>query len=309
MSLPNRLKGDGMNVSYFNVQRFCLQDGPGIRTTLFLKGCPLRCLWCHNPEGRDVGKKLLFRADRCTGCGRCVGLCKARRIEGGKAAVDRSLCTACGRCVEPCLSDCSEICGKETDTGELFDILVKDRLYFEESGGGVTVSGGEPLMQKEALLDLARRAKEAGVSFAVETCGYGDTEALLDLSRLGCLFLYDVKGIDDEKHAVNTGVSNRRILSNLDALFSAGADVIVRMPLVPGYNDSERDLELLAGFLGSIRDKILRAEIMPYHRIGLGKASSLGIDVGEMGKVPDGKEFADRWLGALSPSGVEIKVN
>ena len=298
-----------MNVSYFNVQRFCLQDGPGIRTTLFLKGCPLRCLWCHNPEGRDVGKELIFRADRCTGCGRCLGLCSARRLEEGKAAVDRSLCTACGRCVEPCLSDCSEICGKEADTEELFDILVKDRLYFEESGGGVTVSGGEPLMQKEALLDLARRAKEAGVSFVVETCGYGDAEALLDLARLGCLFLYDVKGIDDEKHRANTGVSNKRILSNLDALLSAGADVIIRMPLVPGYNDSENDLALLAGFLGKLRGRIRHAEIMPYHRIGLGKAPSLGIDPGRISEIPDGKAFAEKWRAALLPSGVEIKIN
>ena len=209
----------------------------------------------------------------------------------------------------PCLSYCNEICGKEAEAEELFGTLIRDRLYFEESGGGITVSGGEPLVQKDALLYLARRAKEEGISFAVETSGFGDTEALLKLAGLGCLFLYDIKGIDDEKHAQNTGVSNRPIISNLDALISAGADVIVRMPLVPGYNDSERDLKLLSEFLSGLRGKIRRAEIMPYHRIGLGKARSLGTDPGETGKIPDGRAFADGWREALSSSGIDIKVN
>ena len=298
-----------MKVSYFNIQRFCLQDGPGIRTTLFLKGCPLRCLWCHNPEGRSRGRELIFRSDRCTGCGRCLGFCGARQQGEGRVRVDRELCTACGRCVEPCLADCNEICGREAEADELFEILVRDRMFFEESGGGITVSGGEPLLQKEALLYLARMAKDGGVPFAVETCGFGDAEALAELADLGCLFLYDIKGIDDGKHVANTGVSNRLILSNLELLLSAGADVIVRIPLVPGYNDGERDLELLKEFLRGLRGRILRAEIMPYHRIGLGKASSLGIEPGETGKIPDGKAFVEKWRGALVPSGVEIKVN
>ena len=298
-----------MNVSYFNIQRSCLQDGPGIRTTLFLKGCPLRCLWCHNPEGRSAGAELMFRRDRCTGCGRCIGLCEAREYEEGKAAVDREKCTSCGKCVMPCPNDCSEICGREADTDELFGILIRDRLYFEESGGGITVSGGEPLMQKDAVLYLARRAADEGISFAVETCGFGDADVLSELSRLGGLFLYDIKGIDDEKHIANTGASNKTILSNLGSLISAGADVIIRMPLVPGYNDQPRDLELLSEFLSGLRGKIRRAEIMPYHRIGLGKAASLGKDTGEIGKIPDGRAFAEGWREALSSSGVEIKVN
>ncbi len=298
-----------MNVSYFNVQRFCLQDGPGIRTTLFLKGCPLGCLWCHNPEGRAPRRQLLFRSDRCTGCGRCLGLCSARRIEDGRAAVDRSLCISCGRCVEPCLADCNEICGKEADADELFELLIRDRLFFEESGGGVTVSGGEPLAQKAATVYLARRAREEGISFAVETSGYADPAALLELAGEGALFLYDIKGIDEARHVANTGVSNKRILSNLDTILSEGADVIVRMPLIPGYNDGEDDLRLLSEFLRSVGGKIRGAEIMPYHRIGLGKADSLGEDAGDVKNVPDGRAFAEGWRAALSSSGVEIKVN
>ena len=298
-----------MKVSYFNVQRFCLQDGPGIRTTLFLKGCPLRCLWCHNPEGQKRDAELVFRSDRCTGCGRCVGVCGARRLKDGKASVDRALCTACGSCVEPCLADCNEICGREAEADELFETLVRDRLFFEESGGGITVSGGEPLVQADAVTYLARRAKDEGISFAVETCGFVGAAAFSELVRLGCLFLYDIKGVDDEKHAANTGVSNRTVLSNLDALLSEGADVVVRMPLIPGYNDSRRDLELLSDLLSGLRGRIRHAEIMPYHRIGLGKVSSLGGEPGETGKIPDGKAFAEGWREALAPSGVEIKVN
>ncbi len=298
-----------MRVSYFNIQRFCLQDGPGIRTTLFLKGCPLRCVWCHNPEGQRAGKELFFRSDRCTGCGRCTGFCEARSVDDGIASVDRALCTACGKCVEPCLADCNEICGREAEADELFGTLIRDRLYYEESGGGITVSGGEPLWQKEAVLYLARRAKDEGISFAVETCGVGDTASLAGLARLGCLFLYDIKGIDDEKHVANTGSSNGQVLSNLGAILSEGADVVIRMPLVAGYNDSENDLALLADFLGKLRGRIRRAEIMPYHRIGLGKAPSLGIDPGRISEIPDGKAFAEKWRAALLPSGVEIKIN
>ena len=267
-------------------------------------------LVAHVDAGKTtLSEELMFRSDGCTGCGRCVGVCGARRLKDGKASVDRTLCTACGNCVEPCLADCNEICGREAEADELFETLVRDRLFFEESGGGITVSGGEPLLQADAVTYLARRAKDEGISFAVETCGYTDAEALLGLARLGCLFLYDIKGVDDEKHAANTGVSNRRILSNLDALLSEGADVIVRMPLVPGCNDSERDLELLSDLLSGLRGRIRRAEIMPYHRIGLGKVSSLGGEPGETGKIPDGKAFAEGWREALAPSGVEIKVN
>jgi len=298
-----------MKVSYFNIQRFCLRDGPGIRTTLFLKGCPLKCLWCHNPEGQTFDPVLLYRADKCIGCGRCLGLCGARRHDGSRIVIDRTKCTVCGKCVDVCIPDCNEICGRNEDADAVFDELIRDRLYFENSGGGITVSGGEPLYQPDALLYLAKRSAGEGIGFAVETSGFGDRPLLLELASLGCLFLYDIKGIDEKKHRINVGVSNETIISNLDALTDCGADIILRLPLVPGYNDSDSDLSGLADFISKYRGKILHAEIMPYHRIGLGKISSLGREVGEIGNVPDGKSFAERWLTALERSGVKTIVN
>ena len=298
-----------MKLSYFNIQRFCLQDGPGIRTTLFLKGCPLRCVWCHNPEGQSYDAELMFRAEKCVGCGRCLGFCSARSVDGDKVKVDRTLCTVCGKCVERCLSDCSEICGKTEDTDTLFGILKRDAPFFEESGGGITVSGGEPLAQPDGVLRLAELAKEDGVGFAVETSGYCDGEALRKLNDLGALFLYDIKGVDEELHIKNTGVSNEKILRNLEMLADLGADIILRLPLIPGYNDSEEAMSSLAALLGRYAGKVRRAEIMPYHRIGVGKYAALGRGTEILKEIPDGKDMCERWLAALSVPGVEIISN
>ena len=165
------------------------------------------------------------------------------------------------------------------------------------------------MAQAGATLELARLARDENVSFAVETSGHADSSSLLELASLGALFLYDIKGVDDKKHIENTGVSNGTVLSNLDALVTAGADVILRLPLIPGMNDSERDLELLSNLISEYRDGIIRAEIMPYHRIGLGKTSSLGRAADDIAEIPDGKQFADGWREALSGCGVKIIVN
>ena len=298
-----------MKAVYFNIQRFCMRDGPGIRTTLFLKGCPLRCVWCHNPEGQSPSRELMFRRDKCALCGNCLDLCGARSIADGEISVDRAECSACGRCVRACDAGACEICGKEEDVARLFDIMARDKKYYDNSGGGVTVSGGEPLAQPEALLALAELSDAAGIHFAVETSGYGDEGVLLELASLGTLFLYDVKGIDPARHEANTGVSNEIILSNLSRLIARGADIILRLPLIPGMNDSERDLDQLRVFLAEQKDHIRRAEIMPYHRIGTGKAEDLGRDAAHLRAVPDGGSFADGWKRRLEDSGAQIVVN
>lgn len=297
-----------MIINYFNLQRFCVHDGPGIRTTLFMKGCPLRCLWCHNPEGQSPSPELIFRSDKCVGCGACLGKCGARTKEGGAVSVDRSKCTLCGKCVDVCVSGCSEICGGAEDADVLYEKLIRDERYFKDSHGGITLSGGEPLLQPEAVLYLAGRAKEDGIGFAVETSGYCDAGALAELSALGTLFLYDIKGADPVRHEKNTGVSNERIISNLEALAGRGADIIIRLPLVPGYNDSEEDLDELSSLLGKFKRYIRRAEIMPYHRIGLGKLETLG-RTSPLSGVHDGREFAAGWKKKLEKSGVILKIN
>ncbi len=295
-------------VSYFNVQRFCLHDGPGIRTTLFMKGCPAKCVWCHNPEGQSAARELIFRADRCTSCGKCIGICAARSVSDGKIVIDREKCTLCGKCTEVCLSDCSEVCGKTASASEVYEFLIRDRRYFEESGGGITFSGGEPLSQPGALLYMARRASSAGISFAVEPSGSGDLQVLKELASLGALFLFDIKGVDETLHIKNTGISNAKPLSNLDALASIGADIVLRLPLVPGFNDSASDLDALSHLLSSLRGRVRHAEIMPFHRIGIGKGALIGRGESAVADTPDGRESAPRWLDALERSGVKIII-
>ncbi|MBR6051495.1 MAG: glycyl-radical enzyme activating protein [Clostridia bacterium] len=298
-----------MKLTYFNIQRFCLRDGPGIRTTLFLKGCPVNCIWCHNPEGKSSKPELLFFEDRCASCGACLGLCPARSIADGKIAVDRALCTACGKCADICLNDACEICGKVADAEEIYAELIRDKLFFDTSGGGITLSGGEPLYQAEAALYLAERAAADGIPFAVETSGVCPRDVLLRLASLGALFLYDLKGADPERHLKNTGVALSLVTENLDALTDAGADVILRLPIIPGYNDSENDLSLMRKLLSRYAGKVRRAEIMPFHRIGIGKMNSLGFDAGDLKYVPDGKSMVDGWREILSRSGVTVISN
>ena len=295
-----------MELTYFNIQRFCLHDGPGIRTTLFLKGCPADCVWCHNPEGKSARRELLFRRDRCTSCGACLGLCPARRIEDGKITVDRTLCTACGKCADVCLNRSNEICGRTRDADEVYEELIRDKMFFDTSCGGITVSGGEPLYQAEAVVYLAKRAESDGISFAVETSGVGPRDALLELADHGALILYDLKGADPARHLENTGAQLFPVIENLEALTGVGADVILRLPIIPGYNDSEDDLAKMAKLLSRFAGKVRRAEIMPYHRIGIGKLPALGKDSSAFSSVPDGKPFAGAWAEKLSSCGVTI---
>ncbi len=297
-----------MTLSYFNIQKFCIHDGPGIRTSVFLKGCPLRCSWCHNPESQKSKPQLLFSESKCTACGRCIGLCDARSISPeGKLIFDRSRCTACGKCVDKCFNFANSLRGQ---TGEVDDILhevVKDKPFYDTSGGGMTVSGGEPSAQPEAVIELIEKAKDEGVSSAIETCGFGPAEFYRRCAELGVLFLYDIKGIDPEKHKKNTGVDTKVIHENLDMLIGMNARIIIRMPLIPGHNDTDEDLRLLAAFLREKANGIDHAEIMPYHNLGNEKRRNLGMEADD--SIPDGKGFTNRWLAFLGESGVEVKVS
>ena len=297
-----------MTLSYFNIQKFCIHDGPGIRTSVFLKGCPLRCLWCHNPESQKSKPELLFSERKCTACGRCIGLCDARSVSPeGKLIFDRSLCTACGKCAEKCFNSANSLRGQ---TGEVDDILrevIKDKPFYDTSGGGMTVSGGEPSAQPEAVIELIEKAKDNGISSAMETCGFGPAEFYRRCAELGVLFLFDIKGIDPVKHKRNTGVDTKVIHENLDMLIGMNARIIIRMPLIPGYNDTDEDLRLLAAFLREKTEGIDHAEIMPYHNLGNEKRRNLGMAADD--SIPEGKGFTDRWLAFLGESGVDVTVS
>lgn len=297
-----------MTLSYFNIQKFCIHDGPGIRTTVFLKGCPLKCKWCHNPESQKVKPELLFSEAKCTACGRCLGLCEARSISPeGKLIYDRTKCVACGKCVTKCFNYANDIKGQLGEVDGILREVAKDKPFYKTSGGGMTVSGGEPSAQPEAVLELIEKAREMEISSAMETCGCGNAEFYRRAAELETLFLFDIKGIDPVKHKENTGFDTERIHANLDMLIGMGAKIVIRLPLIPWHNDTDEDLRLLADFLRERRDGIEYAEIMPYHKLGLEKRRNLGMEADDT--IPEGKGFTDRWRSFLEKSGVKIKVS
>lgn len=253
----------------FDVKRFAIHDGPGVRTTVFLKGCPLRCAWCHNPESQAFEPELLFWEERCTGCGACAASCPRQAIvvSRGKASTDRSRCTACGQCLPICPAHARSIVGSLRSVGAVLAEIERDTLFYDQSGGGVTLSGGEPLGQRGFSVELLRLCRERRIHTAVDTCGYADPEDLASVAEHTDLFLYDIKLLDDRRHVSLTGVSNRRILDNLNRLSTWGNRVWVRVPLIPGINDAASDLEALGHFVARF-PHVESIQILPYHRAG-----------------------------------------
>ena len=261
----------------FDVQRSSLMDGPGIRTTIFLKGCPLRCRWCHNPESQKPGPELSFRADRCIGCRRCAEACVngAHEFTRERHAIRRTACTALGHCVEACPAEALSIQGREASVADLLDLVERDRPFYENSGGGLTLSGGEPLYQPELAIALLREARGRGIHTCVETCGEVPEELLMQASAFTDHFLFDVKAVDSGLHKRLTGVGNERILSNLRALLAKGARVTLRCPMIPGANDSPQDLIALRDLIRQLK-ALHCVEILPYHSTGNAKYERLG---------------------------------
>ena len=263
----------------FNIQRFSVNDGPGIRTTVFLKGCPLHCLWCHNPESISPKKELIVREDRCIRCGDCMSLCKNGAIsrQEGEFVTSRELCKQCGDCVDLCYAEAREIVGKEMTVEEVMNEIEKDSLFFDESGGGVSFSGGEPLLQHEFLLGLLKASKHKGHHTVVDTTGFTTPAILERIVPFVDLFLYDLKTLDDKKHKEYTGVSNQTILENLRLLVRLHKEVIVRIPVIPGVNQTSEDIQQIGSFieaLGGIRE----VQLLPYHQTGVDKYRRLGLD-------------------------------
>ena len=259
----------------FNIQRFSTSDGPGIRTVVFLKGCPLNCAWCHNPESKSSANEIFYKKELCIGCGSCRDVCSlgGHIFQEGIHHFDRDKCALCGKCAEMCYSKALEICGEVKTAEDIMDIVLRDKPFYAESGGGITLSGGEPLMQQDFSLSLLRLAKKHGLNTAIETSGFSGRD-LTELNQYTDLWLYDIKIFPDDEHIKYTGVSNKVIFDNLYLLDRMGAKIILRCPIIPEVNLREQHFSELAKLSNSLKN-IAAIHIEPYHPLGLSKAQQL----------------------------------
>jgi len=259
----------------FDVKKYAIDDGPGIRTTVFFKGCPLRCWWCHNPEGQVLEPELMYKRNRCNGCDECVTNCPKDAISrvSQYVSVNREQCNLCGKCSLGCPSDALMIVGKKMEVGEVVKEIEKDVLFYDESEGGVTFSGGEPLFQLDFLNALLEECGKRNISTAVDTCGYASYETIDKIRDKVDLFLYDIKMMDDEKHRKYTGVSNKPILENFKKLTENGSNLLIRFAIIPGINDDEDNITKTAEFI--LSHGINQINLLPYHRAGIEKYKSL----------------------------------
>ncbi|HEX5643759.1 MAG TPA: glycyl-radical enzyme activating protein [Thermoleophilia bacterium] len=268
----------GVSGRVFDVQRFSLHDGPGIRTVVFLKGCPLRCAWCANPESQRAAPEIAWFENLCALCGRCVEACPhgVVCIDEGRVRTDRRLCAACGACAAACSRGARRLLGRESTVDEVMAEVRRDAPFFRRSGGGVTFSGGEPLSQPEFLVECLRRCRRWGYHTAVETCGQARWEDVAAVAESADLFLYDLKQVDTARHEELTGAGNELILANLERLLGLGAAVTVRVPVIPGANDDRESLAALADFV-ACHPGVRSVELLPYHPLGAHKYDALDL--------------------------------
>lgn len=291
----------------FDIKRFAVHDGPGIRTTVFFKGCPLRCRLCHNPESQHFEKERFYRGNRCVGCDTCIETCQADAVSRKDDVItyDADLCRLCGDCAEACGLEAVELIGREIEAPELWKIIERDRIFFDESGGGVTFSGGEPLSQPEFLIKLLKLCREGGIHTTVDTSGLAEWDVIDQVRRHADLFLYDLKSMDASRHLELTRVSNEKILDNLSRLCEARANVIIRFPLIPGVNDDKASLNALGTFVASLPTKPLM-EILPLHSLGQEKYERLGRESSMKGAVLPTDEMYDQAAEVLQSFDVKL---
>ncbi|MHC4398502.1 MAG: glycyl-radical enzyme activating protein [Planctomycetota bacterium] len=293
----------------FDIQRFSIHDGPGIRTTAFLKGCPLRCLWCGNPESISREPILSYVADKCIACGECVTSCPEAALSTGAegtAIVDRRRCTNCGTCAPTCDAKALEIVGREVSASHVLDVVLRDADYYEASGGGMTLSGGEPLFQPDFAEALLKEAKYRGLHCCVETSGYALWGVLRDLLPLVDLWLYDFKETDPALHEKFTGKPNTPVLDNLERLHDAGAEILLRCPMIPGHNARKEHLDGIVALARRL-PKIQGVELLPYYDLWRAKLKRFGLEsaLPESVKPPHPKTV-DSWEAYLRRRGVRL---
>lgn len=279
----------------FNIQRCSVHDGSGLRTLVFLKGCPLNCLWCANPESQSYQYDIMEFPARCIGCGACEKVCpkKAISLIDGEYKINRELCNRCFKCADVCFAEAKRVVGKESSVEELFAEIEKDRPFYSLYGGGVTFSGGEPLMQPKFLTEIAKKCHESGMNVAIESCGYGKYENFKAVLPYVDYAFLDIKHIDSHKHKELTGVGNEIILKNVQHIAEFGIPITARTPIIPGYNDSSENICGIAEFLSTL-SSVNDYELLPYHNLGESKYNSLGIPYEIKGvKTPEDSEMRE----------------
>ena len=283
----------------FDIQRFSLHDGPGVRTLVFLKGCPLRCKWCHNPEGLLPTPQLMYKQKKCIGCGDCIKVCptNAHFMENDFHGYNRELCINCGLCAEVCCSEALTMSGKEMTVDEVLNQVMRDSVYYKDQGG-ITLSGGEPMMQADFAYELLKEAKNRGLTTCIETCGYASAQAYNKIAEYTDLFLFDYKVTGEELHKEMTGVSLKVILDNLRMLDKKGCKIILRCPLIPQVNVNEKHIKGIAEVANSLKN-IQQIHLEPYHDMGLTKADFAGVQMDfnpPLLAVNEEKEFKEKLL-------------
>lgn len=274
----------------FNIQHYSIHDGPGIRTTVFLKGCPLRCIWCSNPEGQEMAPEVLYNKNRCSKCYQCIDVCPHGAIsvaQDGFITINRYICNRCKEhmCVSACDEGALQLVGQFITVEELMQEVQKDILFYRNSNGGVTLSGGEPTSQPQFTSELFKKCKEKGIHTVLDTCGYTSWESLKRVLEYTDLVLYDIKHIEPEKHKKFTGVSNEIILKNAQAIFNnTNVYTIIRIPIIPKYNDSKQNMNAIARFVKEIGGK--EVNLLPYHKLGMGKYERLSMNYSVRTQTP-----------------------
>lgn len=293
----------------FDIKKYSINDGPGIRTTVFFSGCPLSCLWCHNPESQSLKPQLLYRAGRCLVCGDCIKACPEGAISlddsSGSVVTDRQKCTRCQTCVTTCYSGAREFSGREMNVKEVMAVIEREIPFYDESNGGVTFSGGEPLMQPTFLSTLLKACRAQEIHTVVDTSGFANWNVFEQIRADVDLFLYDLKHMDSMRHREVTGVPNEIILSNLRRLSASGAKCTARIPLIPGINDDDKNLVESGEFLASL-SYIERVELMGYHDIAQAKYEALGREYALTGTKPPTGATMQRALDLLKDFGLNV---
>ncbi|GAA0748241.1 trans-4-hydroxy-L-proline dehydratase activase [Clostridium oceanicum] len=291
-----------------NIQKYSVHDGPGIRTTVFFKGCPLNCWWCHNPETQNKRHQIMFFKERCKGCGICIKRCpeNAIKIIDGYPIIDNNKCTLCSKCADFCPNDAREYVGKDLTSKEVMDEVMKDEMFYEDSGGGVTFSGGEPMLHVDFIDEILDECREKEVHTTLDTSGYASWESFDKIRDRIDLFLYDLKVMDKEKHKKYIGVDNTLILSNLKKLSKHGHNIFLRMPIVVGVNDDDKNIDDSIEFISKLN--VLQVNLLPYHKMGMEKYKRLDMEYKLTGDEKPSDEYMNKLKEKFERAGIKVKI-